>query len=319
MLRKLCLLLVLVGWMAPADAQTNKSKSKTSTKKTTSKRAATKSPVSNTAPTVVVPAPPPVVVVAEDTTAKKKDTTAAEQVAQVVHDSVKAQIKAPIVQVPVTLKSLIIPGVLFAYGAITLNNESLRKINLEAKEWIWDNNPHPLLHIEDYTLLAPAAAVYILNFAGVKGQNNLIDRSIIYGMSNAIANGIGFGVKALGTELRPDSGDHYSFPSGHTAEAFVSAEFLHQEYKGRIPWPYIAAGYFVGVGTAYMRMYNNRHWLSDVVAGAGIGIASTRFAYYIYPVLKHVLFGSRKVKESAMIMPTYKTGGGYGLSLMYNF
>jgi hypothetical protein len=302
--------------MAPAEAQTKKSEPKTSTR---SKKVITKSPVINNKPAVVAPAPAPAVVITDDTTAKKKDTTAVEQVAQVVHDSVKAQIKAPIVQVPVTLKSLIIPGVLFAYGAVTLNNETLRKLNLEVKEYVWDNHPHNRNFIENYGLLLPAAAVYALNIAGIKGQNNLIDRSIIYGMSNAIANGIGFGVKAFGTELRPDSSDKYSFPSGHTAEAFVSAEFFHQEYKGRIPWPYIAAGYAVGVGTAYMRMYNNKHWLGDVVAGAGVGIASTRFAYYIYPLLKHVLFGSRKVKESAMIMPTYRTGGGLGLTMMYSF
>ena len=235
---------------------------------------------------------------------QEKDTTVVQQVA----DTVIAQITAPIVQVPVTSKSLIIPGALFAYGALTLNIQFLREQNVELKEIIWDHNPHRKLVVEDYTLFIPAAAVYGLNIAGIKGQNNFIDRSILYGLSNAIANGIVFGVKQVGIEQRPDGSDRSSFPSGHTAEAFVSAEFLHQEYKGRIHWSVLAGGYAVAVGTGFMRMYNNKHWFSDVLAGAGVGIASTRFAYFIYPEIKHLLFGSRKVKGDALILPAYQNG-----------
>ena len=239
---------------------------------------------------------------------KKDSSNVIEKVADIIHDSVKAQIKAPIQQVPVTLKSLIIPGALFAYGAITLNNGGLRKINEEAKELFWDQQEHHHPYLEDYTLLVPAATVYALNIFGVKGRNNLVDRSVIYGMSNLIANGIGFGIKKFSIEQRPDSSDRFSFPSGHTAEAFVSAEFLHQEYRGRVHWSVIALGYGVGIGTAYLRMAHNKHWLSDVVAGAGVGIASTRFSYYLYPILKHALFGSKKIKGNAMFMPTYQSG-----------
>jgi membrane-associated phospholipid phosphatase len=66
-------------------------------------------------------------------------------------------------------------------------------------------------------------------------------------------------------------------------------------------------------------MYHNKHWLSDVVAGAGIGIASTRFSYYLYPAVKHLIFGSKKVKQDIALFPTYRTGGGYGLGLAYQF
>lgn len=241
----------------------------------------------------------------ESTSVKAVDTTA---VIEEIADSIIAQIKAPIVQVPVTLKRLIIPGALFAYGALSLNIDALKGLNREIKEVVWDHNPHSTVKIEDYTLLVPAVAVYALNLAGLKGQNNLVDRSIIYGMSNLIANGLSFGIKKFGAELRPDSSSRTSFPSGHTAEAFVSAEFFHQEYKGRVHWTVIAAGYAIGVGTAYLRMYNNKHWFGDVVAGAGIGMASTRFAYYLYPLAKHLIFGSKKTRSDAMILPTYQNG-----------
>jgi len=318
MRRIVVIMLMLSCLFTDAEAQTRRSKKKSR-----------KSSTTNQAPirTVVVPSitvdtaiPPSLVIAAEpptDTT--KKDTTGVGKVAQEVHDSVKAQLKAPIVQVPVTLKRLIIPGVLFAYGAITLNRSDLRVINEQARDWIWDGNYHASPYMEDYMLLVPAAAVYGLNIFGVKGQNNLIDRSIIYGMSNLIANGIIFGLKEVGIEKRPDGSDNHSFPSGHTAEAFVSAEFLHQEYKnGRAPWPVVAAGYGVAISVAYMRIAHNKHWLGDVVAGAGVGMASTRFAYYLYPIIKHKIFGSRKVRESAMIMPTYRAGM-YGFAVSYGF
>jgi len=256
-------------------------------------------------------------VVAKDTT--QKDTSLIGKVGDVVHDSVKAQFKAPIVQVPVTLKSLIIPGALFAYGAITLNNGSLRVINEQANKLIYHGETFKSPYVEDYLLLIPAAGVYGLNLFGLKGQNNLVDRSVMYGMSNLIANGIVFGVKQFGIETRPDNSDKQSFPSGHTAEAFVSAEFLHQEYKGRVHWTVIASGYAIALGVGYLRMYHDKHWLGDVVAGAGVGIASTRFSYYLYPVVKHVIFGSKKVSEKAMILPTYKAGGGFGLAMNYMF
>ena len=247
--------------------------------------------------------------------AQATDTT---QLVKKAADTVAAQLKAPIVQVPVTLKSLIIPCTLFAYGAVTLNVTFLRKQNTEIQDAIWQDNPHKQFFIENYTLFVPAAMVYGLDIAGIKGRNNFVDRSIIYGLSNAIANGIVFGVKQFSIELRPDSSNRYSFPSGHTAEAFVSAEFLHQEYKGRVSWTVIAGGYAIAVGTGFMRMYNNKHWFSDVVAGAGVGIASTRFAYYLYPAVKHILFKSRKTKSDAMILPTYQNGA-LGLAGTWRF
>jgi membrane-associated phospholipid phosphatase len=51
-------------------------------------------------------------------------------------------------------------------------------------------------------------------------------------------------------------------------------------------------------------MYNNKHWFSDVVAGAGIGILSTKFSYLIYPQLKR-LFKPLNQPNTAF-MPTYQ-------------
>lgn len=67
-----------------------------------------------------------------------------------------------------------------------------------------------------------------------------------------------------------------SFPSYHTTQAFIGATVLAEEYGGRRGGGWIMAGGFtLATATGAMRLLNNRHWSSDVLAGAGIGILST--------------------------------------------
>ena len=77
-------------------------------------------------------------------------------------------------------------------------------------------------------------------------------------------------------------GSGRAFPSGHTATAFVAAEFIQQEFKDASPW-YGFAGYTVATATGTLRMLKNAHWFSDVVAGAGVGILTTKLTYLAYP------------------------------------
>jgi membrane-associated phospholipid phosphatase len=217
--------------------------------------------------------------------------------------------------IPFPAKSFIIPGIMVTFGAFTLGSHELQELNFEMKEEIWLENPHKYQHIDNYLQFAPAVAVYGLNAMGIKGKNNFVDRSMIYLMSNLILMGAVTPLKHLTHELRPDGSDYYSFPSGHTAEAFASAEFLRQEYKDVSPW-YGVAGYLVASSTGILRMYNNRHWLGDIVEGAGIGIASTRLSYWLYPKIQHLLFKNHPAHT--MIMPTYQQRS-FGFSMVHSY
>jgi membrane-associated phospholipid phosphatase len=233
-------------------------------------------------------------------------------------DSVVAEIKQPVQPKAISLRSVVIPSAMIAYGAVTLTNKRLQNLNLTLREELWEdrnNGAGKSTKVDNYLIWAPAAAVYALNLAGVKGKNNLLDRSAIYVLTNAIGNGLVFSTKSLTNVIRPDSSNNYSFPSGHTAKAFLAAEFLRQEYKDRSAW-YGVAGYAVAVGTGVLRMYNNKHWLNDVVAGAGIGILSTRVAYWLYPKLKNTVLRSRK--RTTMVLPTYQNGA-FGVGLVSTF
>lgn len=66
---------------------------------------------------------------------------------------------------------------------------------------------------------------------------------------------------------RPDGGSG-SFPSGHTASAFAGAGYLQIRYG----WAYGVPAYLAASFVGYSRVEADRHWTSDVVAGAAIGI-----------------------------------------------
>jgi membrane-associated phospholipid phosphatase len=68
---------------------------------------------------------------------------------------------------------------------------------------------------------------------------------------------------------RPDGG-RYSFPSGHSASAFLGAGFVHRRYGFKYAWPMYALATFVG----WSRVYSDKHYTGDVIAGAAISVGT---------------------------------------------
>ncbi len=157
---------------------------------------------------------------------------------------------------------------------------------VQAREWVQsklaNKTGQPRTEVDDYIQYAPMLASYAIYFCGVKGEHNLLDRTIILAMSYATFAVVNHTMKFAFSEQRPNSGALNSFPSGHTGTAFVGAEFLRREYWHTNKWIGVA-GYACAAAVAYMRVYNNRHWINDVVGGAAIGYMSTAFAYWLYP------------------------------------
>ena len=212
-------------------------------------------------------------------------------------------------------KQLIIPTLLIGYGVIGLASDDLKDFNLGIRNEVTDDIDGKLT-IDDYSQYAPALSVYALNLCGIKGKNNLRDRSIILGTSYLLMTGTVMGLKSLTKVERPDGSGFNSFPSGHTATAFAGAEFMWQEYKDVSVW-YGISGYIVATGTGFFRIYNNKHWLTDVAAGAGIGILSTKVAYWIFPYVNKHIFKSKKNISTGMIAPFYN-GNEMGLGMILN-
>ena len=134
---------------------------------------------------------------------------------------------------------------------------------------------------DDYIQWAPLALTYGLKATGYQGRSQWGRMLVSNAFSGVIMAGIVNCIKYSAREMRPDGSTANSFPSGHTATAFMAATILHKEYGlTRSLW-YSVGGYAVATGIATFRVMNNRHWVSDVLTGAGIGILSTELGYAI--------------------------------------
>ena len=187
---------------------------------------------------------------------------------------------------------------LFLAGwALKSDNAMFRVNNKEGKE-----NTQLLTNfktgIDDYTQFFGPAMVVGLKLGGYEGRSDwprlLASAAMSYGIMAAFVNGIKYTAK----EMRPDGTSANSWPSGHTATAFVGATLLHKEYGlTRSPW-WSVAGYGVATATGVMRVLNNRHWVSDVMSGAGIGILSGELGY----ALSDILFKGKGLLHNDLMM-----------------
>ncbi len=209
----------------------------------------------------------------------------------------------------------LVPGTLIGVGIIGLESDWLKYQNKEIKEELQENIDRKFT-IDDFSQYVPMAATYGLNLCDVKGKHGYGDLTIILGTAYALMGVTVNVTKNLTKVERPDGSARNSFPSGHTATAFMGAELLRREYWNVSPWIGIA-GYAVAAGTGFFRIYNNRHWLTDVLAGAGVGILSVQAAYWLYPAISKTFFHKQYLKNT-FIFP-YMSEQSKGLSCTITF
>ncbi|MFW5707278.1 MAG: phosphatase PAP2 family protein [Bacteroidota bacterium] len=173
----------------------------------------------------------------------------------------------------------------------------------------------PRFTIDDLLQYTPAAAVYALNLAGIRGKHRFVDRTLLLAGSYVLMGSTVYSLKRITHVQRPDGTTFDSFPSGHTAIAFMGAEFLRLEYRHRSPW-YGVAGYVVATTTAGLRVHHKRHYVTDVLAGAVIGVAATQVAYAVYPWVGQWLFpGKESKQETSLYFAPVLTCQGAGIAV----
>jgi len=185
-------------------------------------------------------------------------------------------------------KTITAPALLMGYGISVSGENGFPYSSKQVQVATAKTFPRFKTGIDDYLAFSTPALALGLKLSGVKTEHNLLDGFLLYAFSFGLSEGIVEGLKYTVHEIRPDHSDNLSFPSAHTSAAFAGAEFLHQEYINQSGW-YSAAGYTLGAATGTLRILNDKHWLSDVLVGAGIGILSTKIVYLAYPAIKKKL------------------------------
>lgn len=164
-------------------------------------------------------------------------------------------------------------------GALLLKGEDTHFRNMRG-----GHMPKAYKSSETYIQYLPLAATLGLKALGVESRSSWARMAVSGAAGGAIMLAATQSMKHIISTRRPDNSDDHSFPSGHTATAFVTATILHREY-GHIHPLVSIGGYATAAATGIMRIRKNRHWASDVAAGAGIGILATELGYCITDAL----------------------------------
>jgi membrane-associated phospholipid phosphatase len=182
--------------------------------------------------------------------------------------------------------ALVVPGSFLIYAGLKPFIGGIKKLDDTIYVNIKRNNPGFHTNAEDYLMWAPSASIYLLDALKVKTKHSFQEHLILDAGSIVITGGIGYAIRLVSRHIDAYKTYGTKFPSGHTANAFRGAELLHQELKDNnklISY----SGYVVATAVGVLRIYNKDHLLTEVLAGAGLGILSTKLTYWIFDKVKY--------------------------------
>jgi membrane-associated phospholipid phosphatase len=192
------------------------------------------------------------------------------------------------------LKQSIAPVTLIGAGMyMKLNKTGFN--DLSVRNNVVSTYPNFHTHADDYLRFAAIPIIYLPELVGIKAKTDIKNRTAILLKAEVIMLTTVTLLKNETHVIRPDGSNDKSFPSGHAAQAFLGAVIIQKEYGSKsILFP--IAGYTIATSVGLMRILNNRHYTSDVLVGAGIGMLSAHIAYWTHRY---------KWNKNVVVMPTY--------------
>lgn len=165
----------------------------------------------------------------------------------------------------------------------------------EVRSWTINNQKEALQSatkiVEPFGNRLPPVLITGMYLTGlITGNRKLEHSSLSIARAVAISTGLYTATKSIIRRQRPVRTDnpylfalpfssvgYTSFPSGHSNTVFAVATAFALEYKEHkwVPW----VVYPIATLTALARIYENRHWTSDVLVGASFGHFITRAVY----------------------------------------
>lgn len=211
---------------------------------------------------------------------------------------------------------LILPGTLIVAGTVGVCNGAFRRLDTGVKNGMDRLRGDHFFRADDYIQYLPALTYLTLGSLGVKSKHSFKERVAVETTAYITMAALTNSGKYLFREKRPDSNARNSFPSGHTATAFTGAELIREEYGSGMG----IGAYTVATGIAFLRLYNGRHWLNDVIAGAGVGILSARIGYWMLPLYQRWFKWDKSSADMIVISPVYDpTDRSASINLVYTF
>ncbi|WP_167856441.1 phosphatase PAP2 family protein [Hymenobacter metallicola] len=210
------------------------------------------------------------------------------------------------------VRASVVPMLLIGCGVAAVGSHSAVG-NYTIRQMIAHTLPGFRTHADDYLQYAPYLELGATALLGIQSRNDRINTLLVITKSELLMCAGVTTVKYTTRIWRPDGSAQNSFPSGHTAQAFLAASIVHAELRHKSQW-YGVGAYAVAASVGTLRMLNNKHWESDVLAGAGFGILSAHLAY-----LSHrSRWGHRPGLLAGLhASPTWQPGGGVGMGLSW--
>ncbi|QXP51432.1 phosphatase PAP2 family protein [Cellulophaga sp. HaHa_2_95] len=198
-------------------------------------------------------------------------------------------------------KKSTVPLSLIGAGILLSDSGFEKSFNTNSRNWIGNDFE---TNLDDYTRYAPVATLFISDVAGVQAKNHWFDQTKHLAISMILTDVFTRALKKNIYKLRPDGSNENAFPSGHTSITFASGAVVYEEFKEASPL-LAYSGYGFATLTGGLRLANNKHWISDVLAGAGLGILVTKLVYHFDYLFKWNPFIHSK---DMSLIPRYSEG-----------
>ncbi len=222
-------------------------------------------------------------------------------------------------------RELITPGVLVAAG-VGIHCFAHQAIDVPVNDWFQNcwRAGGPERNFDNYIQYVPIVMDLGLGLAGARAEHGFVDRLIEGALGCAALGVLSWGFKEIIDSPRPNGVDNRSFPSGHTDWVFIGAELVRMEYG----WDWGIPAYLIATTVAVMRNYNDWHWLSDCLFGAGLGILTARIGGWLLEPTKRWLnirttdwgSGRRSAAVQASFAPRVDpVSGTFCAGLAFNF
>ncbi|MCC9135869.1 phosphatase PAP2 family protein [Pontibacter silvestris] len=210
------------------------------------------------------------------------------------------------------LKRAVIPSVaLIGAGIYTIGGRGILSshdvFNYRTRAF-----PEFATNADDFAMLAPLVGLYGFNLVSSQNRHELGRQTLLLVSAGALTSAMVWPTKRFTDIDRPNE-KREAFPSGHTAYAFTIATFMDKEFRHKSPWVSVAS-YSIAGATGVLRVLNNAHWMSDVLAGAGVGILSVNTVYWI-----HAKLTKGGGLNTATVVPVMLPGGNVGMAFSLQF